>query len=101
MPRAEAWRGLRAARRSARQVALEGLSVLLLFAVVTAVGLAFAWPWLPRFAYGGQALARYAPLNNGDSFLLAKYDPTGRPTSWESQNVAVVPGLRALTQDLR
>ena len=46
-------------------------------------------------------MAHYAPLANGDSFLLVKYDADGKVDEWESQNLAVVPGMRALTLDLR
>jgi hypothetical protein len=80
---------------------LAGLAMVLPIGLVAAVGLAFAWPWLPRSAPGGAVLASYAPVANGDSALLVRYDPGGGVIAWESQNVAVVPGMRAMTVDLR
>lgn len=77
-----------------------GLVVLLPFVLVAGIGLAFAWPWLPTAPPGGPLLAKYAPVGNGDTWLLARYDGSGQPAGWQSQNAVAVPGLRALTSAL-
>lgn len=79
----------------------ESVAIALLFAIVVAVALAFAWPWLPRPTPGGPALARYVPLRDGDSTLLAKYDADGELQSWTSQNVVILPWGQALTTGVR
>ncbi|MCZ7570423.1 MAG: PQQ-binding-like beta-propeller repeat protein [Ardenticatenaceae bacterium] len=86
--------------RSARLL-LDGAAIALLVTLLVVVALAFAWPWLPRPAPGGQALERYAPLHDGDSALVARYDARGELRSWTSQNVVILPWGPALTTSLR
>lgn len=86
--------------RHLRRPPVSGILVLLPFVLVAGLGLAFAWPWLPPDPPGGPLLAKYAPVANGDSWLLVRYDAAGQPTTWQSQNAIVVPGLRALTSSL-
>ena len=59
-----------------------------------------AWPWLRHSAQGQQDLARYAPLREGGARLMAVYEDDGERHAWKSENVAVVPALRILS-DLR
>lgn len=78
----------------------EVLALTAIFGIVLAVGVAFFWPWLARPAPGGAAMNRYAPLRQGGAWLVTRYDPDGALQTWESQNVVVLPGARALISDL-
>src|SRR5437899_10970325 len=78
---------------------LDAALLLGIVGVLALVGVAFAYPWLPR-PVGGAALARYAPLRDGDAILLVKQGPDGATLSWQSQNRALANGLRIAT-DLR
>src|SRR4051812_44114897 len=77
----------------ARWVFLEVASAVALFAVVAAVAVAFAWPWLPKSTPGGPTLARYLPVRDGASRLLARYDSQGQVISWTSENRVLPPWL--------
>ena len=71
------------------------------FVFVTAVGIAFAQPWLPWRGPAGATLDRYLPVTNGDARLMGVYDAGGKLVGWNSQNVAVLPSLRGIAYDLR
>lgn len=86
------------AGRISRRTLGGGVATLVLSVALATVALAFAWPWLPRAPAGGAALERYAPQGDGDSLLIKQSGPDGEPASWESRNLAVVPGLRAFTE---
>lgn len=79
----------------------ESAAILSLLACVAGVGVAFAWPWMPGGDAGSTALASYAPVDDGRSFLYAKHDSAGAVLSWESQNQQVLRIGRALAGDLR
>jgi|GEM_PF-2031229 len=72
-----------------------------LFAMLAISALVLAWPWRPVPPPGGTALDRYAPLRQGDARLVAQYDAEGQLTTWSSDNVVLLRGVRALTTDLR
>ena len=84
-----------------RRRLLDGAIILLLLAAVTAVGLAFAWPWLPRSGATAQALRRYAPLHDGHALLLTRSDADGTLRSWTSQNATAILPARGLASELR
>ena len=46
----------------------------------------------------GAALERYAPEHDGGSILVKNFDADGRLISTESQNLAIIPDLRAFTE---
>ena len=66
--------------------------------LVLVVGLFFVFPWLPEPSPAGAALERYSPEQDGGSVLVENFDADGRLISTESQNLAVVPDLRAFTE---
>jgi outer membrane protein assembly factor BamB len=68
--------------------------------VVGVIGMAFAWPWLPREPVGGETLARYAPIRDADARLSVRYGPDGARIGWESLSTRVIAGLRLAT-DIR
>ena len=76
-----------------------GLLVIFLF--MAAVGAAFVQPWLPQPDVAGPALDRYAPAIDADSRLTSVYDAAGMLVGWNSQNVALLPGVRGIVYDLR
>ncbi len=58
-------------------------------------GLVLPWVWDP--APGGDLLARYAPLSNGESLLYAVQDPsTAAISTWDSYNIRTLPVGQAL-----
>ena len=79
----------------------EGVAIAALLASLGGVGMAFAWPWLPRSAPGAASLASFAPVEDGRAALYVKYGPDGKPVSWESQNQQVLRPGRALAGELR
>lgn len=87
-------------RPRTRSILLETAATLGMFVAVGVVALAFAWPWLPREAPGGEALARYLPLQDGESVLFVKLDQRGTPVGWLSQNRVLMPWL-GLYSDVR
>ena len=66
--------------------------------LVLAAGLFFVFPWLPEPSPAGDALERYSPEHDGSSTLVENLDADGELISTESQNLAVVPDLRAFTE---
>ena len=66
--------------------------------LVLVVALFFVFPWLPEPSPAGAALERYSPEHDGGSILLENFDADGRLLSTESQNLAVIPDLRAFTE---
>lgn len=84
-----------------RSAVREAAAIVAFLGCVVAGGMAFAWPWIPREAPGTAALASYAPVGDGRSFLFARYGPDGRALSWESQNQEVLRPGRALAGELR
>ena len=87
-------------RSGAGKAARELAALLGVLLVVGAVALAFAWPWRGESSTAGGAVARYAPIRDGESRLIVRFDPDGTPIGWESQNSRVVPGMRLYT-DIR
>jgi outer membrane protein assembly factor BamB len=87
-------------RLRTRSVVLETVATTALYAVVVAVAIAFARPWLPRADPAGPSLERYAPVHDGASTLFAKLDVSGEVQSWTSQNTARTPWL-GLYNELR
>jgi hypothetical protein len=77
----------------ARWVLLEIVAAGALFVVVAAVAAAFSWPWRSASVPGGPTLARYLPLRDGSSRLVARYDSQGQLESWTSSNLALPPWL--------
>ncbi|MCL5994681.1 MAG: PQQ-binding-like beta-propeller repeat protein, partial [Chloroflexi bacterium] len=78
----------------------------LALAVIAALLLAFAWPWVAPIGegaplYSAPPLSRYAPLRDGAASLTLVTDAAGKPTAWRSSNVRVLLGARAVTTDLR
>ncbi len=69
--------------------------------LVLVVALFFVFPWLPEPSPAGAALERYSPEHDGGSILLKTYDAEGKLISTESQNLAVIPDLRAFTESRR
>ena len=80
-------------RLRTRSVLLETIATTALYAVVVAVVVAFASPWLTRPDPAGPALERYAPVHDGAATLLAKLDASGQVQSWTSQSSARTPWL--------
>ena len=66
--------------------------------LVLAVALFFVFPWLPEPSPAGAALERDSPEHDGGSLLIENYDADGGLISTESQNLAVIPDLRAFTE---
>src|SRR5690606_39948730 len=58
----------------------------LIYAAAAVVLLIFAWPWLPRPEAGGESLARYVPMRDGDSWLSARHNAEGEVVAWISGN---------------
>lgn len=76
--------------------------LILFFILILALSaLAFAYPWLNQRAPESVALARYAPLRDGDSTLSVDYDANGNAVAWRSSNVAVLLHARAFAAILR
>lgn len=73
---------------------------LLLLMLIVGVALLFLWPWRPQAAPGGSLLARYAPLRDGDSALIIKYDASGQPMAWRSQSLSLWPPIPAIANYL-
>ncbi len=78
---------------------IAGLFAIFLF--MAGVGAAFAQPWLSQPGVAGPALDRYAPAIDADARLTSVYDKDGALLGWNSQNVALLPGLRGIAYDLR
>jgi outer membrane protein assembly factor BamB len=95
-PAARTIRVREGATRAARELAAL-VGVLL---VVGIIGLAFAWPWLPREPTGGELLGTYAPTRDGDARLSVRYGPGGAQIGWESQSTRLIQGLR-IANDVR
>lgn len=74
-----------------------GVAITLILTVV----LFFMSPWAPRSIAGSTALNRYAPVTDGNSLLLARYDGAGNPLGWQSENTAVLAKVRALAGQIR
>jgi outer membrane protein assembly factor BamB len=87
-------------RAGARWTLLEIASAGALLTILVGVAAAFAWPWLAEPALGGPTLARYVPLRDASSVLVARYDGSGTPLGWESRNSALTPWL-GLYSELR
>lgn len=68
--------------------------------VVAAVVAALLWPWLAGPPIGGDRLARFAPLRDGDARLIVRTAGDGSVRGWAAQNTRLVAGLRIYT-DLR
>src|ERR671916_2018935 len=66
--------------------------------LVLTVALFFVCPWLPEPSPGGAALEAYSPAHDGGSLLLESYDAGGRLVSTESQNLEMIPDLRAFSE---
>jgi outer membrane protein assembly factor BamB len=66
--------------------------------LVLVVAVFFAFPWLPEPSPAGAALERYSPTRDGGSLLIETYDADGKRVSTESQNLAMIPDLRAFTE---
>jgi len=84
--------GSRSRLPGSRFIKLAAVPALVLF-----VALFFAFPWLPEPSPAGAALERYSPTRDGGSLLIESYDADDRPISTESQNLAVIPDLRAFS----
>jgi outer membrane protein assembly factor BamB len=67
--------------------------------ILVALGLAFAWPWL-QLSSSATDLERYSPLHDGAAALYTSEDANGKPLSWRSANVRVLPPQRALITNL-
>lgn len=68
--------------------------------IVAVLGLAFAWPWLHPTSLPTD-LDRYAPLRDGGAAFYVNEDADGKPSTWRSANVHVLPPQRALLTNLR
>jgi outer membrane protein assembly factor BamB len=80
---------------------LHGAVALLgVIALLAASGLAFAMPWLPPRPVS-DALERYAPLRDGDAWLMRTTGPGGDTRSWTSGTVELLPATRVLATQLR
>ena len=77
---------------------LETVRVGALPLLVFVVALFFAFPWLPEPSPAGAALERYSPTRDGGSLLIETHDGDGKSVSTESQNLAMIPDLRAFTE---
>lgn len=73
----------------------------LIYAAAAVVLLIFAWPWLPRPEAGGESLARYVPMRDGDSWLSARHNAEGEVVAWISGNQVKLQVGRAMAADLR
>lgn len=60
--------------------------IVLLFAVIGALGLAVLWPWRAHYRADMNALARYAPSYDGWSALAAREDAQRRILLWQGLN---------------
>lgn len=67
-------------------------------ALVLVVALFFAFPWLPEPSPAGAALERYSPARDGGSLLMQNYNADDRLISTESQNLVMIPDLRAFAE---
>jgi len=65
------------ARAGAYLAICEALTLAAVMLVVGGVAAAFIWPWLPKPPIGGEHLATYAPLRDGDARLLLRLDGDG------------------------
>ena len=70
-------------------------------ALVLVAALFFAFPWLPEPTPAGIALERYSPVRDGGSLLMENRDADGESVSIESQNLVMIPDLRAFTESSR
>ena len=77
---------------------IEYLKIGAIPALVLALALFFALPWVPEPSPGGAALERYSPARDGASLLMKTYDADGALISTESQNLATIPSLRSFTE---
>ena len=68
--------------------------------IIAALALAFAWPWL-NLTSRPTDLDRYTPLRDGGAAFYVSEDANGRPITWRSTNVHVLPPQHALLTNLR
>ena len=92
--------GCRGTRAGAYLAFREALTLLAVLLVVGGMAAAFTWPWLPQPPIGGEHLATYAPLRDGDARLSLRSGGDGEVQGWQAQNTRLIPGLRVAT-DLR
>jgi len=86
--------------KDTRPLVLDIFLILGLLALVACAGLVFIIPWLPALPAGGQALARYAPVVDGDGWLGVQVNAADGARSFRSQNTRVLANVRALTGEL-
>lgn len=77
------------------------LGIALILGALVAAGVAFALPWMPPLNTSSLFLERYAPLKDGDAFFVLARDGQGKPSSWASRTIELVPTARALAGELR
>jgi len=87
----------RRVRTGAGRAARELAALVGVLLVVGMIGAAFAWPWLPGEPIGGEILARYAPIHDGDARLSVRDGPDGKQIGWESLSTRVLAGMRLAT----
>ncbi len=78
----------------------DAAALLGVLALLLGSGLAFVLPWLPPQPPSA-TLARYAPLHDGGAWLSVNAQPDGRPRSWTSAGVELIPATQALVTRLR
>jgi outer membrane protein assembly factor BamB len=86
--------------KDTRPLVLDIFLILGLLALVACAGLVFLIPWLPALPAGGQALARYAPVVDGDGWLGVLVNTADGAKSFRSQNTRLQANERALASEL-
>ena len=92
--------GARLTHRTARTITIGAAVTAGTLAVVAAMAFVFAWPWL-RLNPSISDLDRYTPIRDGAATLVVNEDAAGKPLTWKSMNLYVLPPQRAVTTNLR
>jgi outer membrane protein assembly factor BamB len=87
-------------RARAGRALREALTLSAVLIVMLVVAVLFLVPWLPRPTPGGDWIATYVPLTDGDARLMLRRDGQGSTVGWMAQNTRLIAGLRVYT-DLR